>query len=201
LGEEGWEGQLIRHLLLLCVYASLLVLFVPGIGWTTTAASVETRIGAFDFADGVRVEVKPSLALELRRGYGLAHGHLASGFLPVPRGTPKLLPAPRQIEAAWGASTYRHGGLMGGMEHIMYRHSAHSGFSNVSRFAESTTARQVMGYVDEALRYGNVTKTGPTAYTVEHTLGRTIGTSVAGDATSAIRVYVRDGVIQSAFPF
>lgn len=119
----------------------------------------------------------------------------------VLKGPAELLPAPRQIEAAWGASTYRHGGLMGSMEHIMYRHSAHSGFANVSRYARGTTAPQVMGYVDDALRYGNVTKTGPTAYTVEHTLGRTIGTNVAGEATSAIRIYVRDGVIQSAFPF
>jgi hypothetical protein len=111
------------------------------------------------------------------------------------------LPAARQIEAAWGASTYRHGGLMTGMEHIMYRHSAGSGFANVSRFAEGTTARNIMDYVDDALRYGTVTPTRPGAFTVEHSLGRTIGTNIDGDAARSMRVFVRDGVIQTAFPF
>jgi hypothetical protein len=71
----------------------------------------------------------------------------------------------------------------------------------VSRFAEGTTARNVMGYVDEALRYGTVTQTGPGAFTVEHALGRTIGTNIAGEAASSIRVFVRDGIIETAFPF
>jgi hypothetical protein len=117
------------------------------------------------------------------------------------RGTTRALPAPRQIEAAWGASRYRHGGLMTGMEHIMYRHSTSSGFANVSRFAEGTTARNIMDHVDDALRYGRVTQTGPGAFTVEHSLGLTIGTNVAGEAASSIRVYLRDGIIQTAFPF
>jgi hypothetical protein len=39
------------------------------------------------------------------------------------------------------------------------------------------------------------------AYTVEYNLGRTIGTDVAGNAASNIRVYVRDSIIQTAFPF
>jgi hypothetical protein len=41
------------------------------------------------------------------------------------------LPAARQVEAAFGASVYKHGGLMTTMEHIFYRHAANSGFSNV----------------------------------------------------------------------
>jgi hypothetical protein len=36
---------------------------------------------------------------------------------------------------------------------------------------------------------------------VEHGLGRTIRTDIAGEAASSIRVYVRDGIIQTAFPF
>ena len=115
-------------------------------------------------------------------------------------GAARALPAARQIEAAWGASTYRHGGLMTGMEHIMYRHSAGSGFANVSRYAQGTTARNIVGYVDDALRYGTVTPNGA-GYMVEHNLGRVIGTNIAGDAASSIRVFVRDGVIQTAFPF
>jgi Flp pilus assembly pilin Flp len=107
----------------------------------------------------------------------------------------------RQIEAAWGASKYRHGGQMTGMEHIMYRHSANSGFANVSRFANGTTARNVIGYVDDALRSGTVVKTGPTAFTIEYNTRQTIGTNIAGEAASSIRVFVKNGVIQTAFPF
>jgi hypothetical protein len=56
----------------------------------------------------------------------------------------------RQIAASWGASTYRHGGLMTGIEHIMYRHGFNSGFSNVSRFAQGTRVRDISNYVDAA---------------------------------------------------
>ena len=117
------------------------------------------------------------------------------------KGATPLLQAPRQIEAAWGASTYRHGGLMTGIEHVMYRHGPNSGFSNVSRFAEGTRMGDISRYVDSAFRSGTVTGTGRGAYTVEYNLGRTIGTDVAGNAASSIRVHVRDGVIQTAFPF
>lgn len=90
---------------------------------------------------------------------------------------------------------------MGGMEHIMYRHSAGSGFTEVSRFAEGTTARNVMSYVDDALRYGKVTSKHSGAFQVEHDLGRVIGTNIAGESATSIRVFVRDGIIQTAFPF
>jgi filamentous hemagglutinin len=107
----------------------------------------------------------------------------------------------RQVSAAWGASVYRHGGLMTGIEHIMYRHGASSGFANVSRFAEGTNARSIVGYVDQALRSGTITQTGANGFIIEANLGRTIGTNIAGDAASSIRVFVRDGTIQTAFPF
>lgn len=113
----------------------------------------------------------------------------------------RALPAPRQIEARWSVSTYRHGGLMTGMEHIMYRHSVTSGFANVSRFAQGTGARDVMRYVDEALRYGALTQTGQGAFRVDHSLRRAIGTNSGGDTARSIRVFVRDGVSQTAFPF
>jgi hypothetical protein len=35
-------------------------------------------------------------------------------------------------------NTYKHGGEMYAIEHIMYRHASNSGFANVSRFAEGT---------------------------------------------------------------
>lgn len=63
-----------------------------------------------------------------------------------------------------------------------------------------TTARNIVGYVDDALRYGTVTPNGA-GYMVEHNLGRVIGTNIAGDAASSIRDFVLDGVIQTAVPF
>jgi filamentous hemagglutinin len=113
----------------------------------------------------------------------------------------KALPAARKIQAAWGASVYRHGGLMNGIEHIMYRHGANSGFKNVSRFAKGTTARDIKQYVDQALRNGNVTQTSATEFTVEYNIGRVIGTNIPGNPAKWIRVHVRDGIIQTAFPF
>jgi hypothetical protein len=35
----------------------------------------------------------------------------------------------------------------------------------------------------------------------EYYVGRAMGTDIAGNAASNIRIYVRDGIIQSAFPF
>jgi hypothetical protein len=90
---------------------------------------------------------------------------------------------------------------LNGLEHIMYRHGPNSGFSNVSRFAAGTRGRDVVGLVDDALRYGRVTPTGPGAYTIEHSLGRVIGTDIAGNAASSLRVHVRDWIIQTAYPF
>ncbi|MCG8416475.1 MAG: hypothetical protein MJE77_00870, partial [Proteobacteria bacterium] len=116
------------------------------------------------------------------------------------RGAPKLLTAGRQVQAAFGASVYKHGGLMTTIEHIMYRHAATSGFSNVSRFASGVGARQVKGLVDSALRYGKVTAQGAKGFKIEYNVGRTIGTNIAGEAATSIRVFVRDGIIKTAFP-
>ncbi len=106
-----------------------------------------------------------------------------------------------RFDCRLGPSTYRHGGLMTGIEHIMYRHSAGSEFANVSRYAEGATARNIVSYVDDALRYGGVTPNGAGVAMVEHDLGKAIGTNIAGDTASSIRVFVRGGVIQTAFPF
>jgi hypothetical protein len=110
------------------------------------------------------------------------------------------LPAPRQIVAEWGANTYGHGGLMSTIEHIIYRHGFNSGFANVSRFVKGTTVEQIKGYVDAALRYGKVTQDGAKGFMIEHNFGMTIGTNQTGAAATGIRVFVRDGVIQTAFP-
>jgi RHS repeat-associated protein len=123
--------------------------------------------------------------------------YLASGSAP----SLNALPGPRQIAAAWGAGIYRHGGLMTGIEHIMYRHGYNAAFKGVSRFAEGTRLRDISNYVDLALRYGKVTLTRPGTYEVVHDLGRIIGTSQGGTATSILKVFVQDGIIRTAFPF
>lgn len=112
-----------------------------------------------------------------------------------------LAPA-KKIDAHWGAGEYRHGGLTTTIEHIMYRHGWNSGFRNVSRFSPGTTARDIVVYVDEALRYGQVRQVGGN-YEVIHDLGRVIGTDINGRPTSRIKVIIRarDQVIRTAFPF
>ena len=109
------------------------------------------------------------------------------------------LPGARQVDVAWGVNTYRQGGTMSTIEHINYRHAWNSGFENVSRFAEGTSVRQIQGLVDDALRYGNVTTSGNTTSIVWNT-GANIGVNTAGTTVSGIQVYVRDGIIQTAFP-
>ena len=90
---------------------------------------------------------------------------------------------------------------MSAIEHINYRHSFNSGFQNVSRFGEGTSVRNIQSYVDDALRYGNVTPSGANGFRIEYNLGRTIGTDTSGNAAGNIRVFMRDGNIQTAFPY
>jgi len=59
-----------------------------------------------------------------------------------------------------------------------------------ANFSKSTTA------LDDALRYGKQTGTG----TFEYNFGRAIGTNQGGGAANGIRVHIRDGNIQTAFP-
>ncbi|MCX7925351.1 MAG: hypothetical protein N2554_06015 [Fimbriimonadales bacterium] len=116
---------------------------------------------------------------------------------------PRLALAPaRKIDAHWGAGMYRHGGLTTTIEHIMYRHGWNSGFANVSRFSPGTSARDIVSYVEEALRYGDVLQKGD-AYEVEYDFGEVIGVDVRGRPTSRIKVIIRarDKVIRTAYPF
>jgi hypothetical protein len=111
-----------------------------------------------------------------------------------------LQPANSRIAASWGVNTYRHGGLMTTMEHINYRHGPKSGFSNVSRFSKDTSVRQVKQYVDAALAGGSIRRNGSNSFSIEYNFGRPIGTNSAGQPASGIRVHVRNGIIQTAFP-
>lgn len=106
-------------------------------------------------------------------------------------GCPRII---RRSLRDW-AGAYGHGGLTSTIEHINYHHAYHSGFSNVSRYARGTTAPQIKGSVDEALRTGTVTDRGVVAY-----LGRTFGTEQAGNPVTGIEVVVRDGIIKTAYP-
>nr|WP_282412543.1 DUF637 domain-containing protein [Pseudomonas sp. PS01299] len=114
--------------------------------------------------------------------------------------TIKALPGPRQIDAAWGALSYKKGGLMTGIEHVMYRHGPDTGFSEVSKFSKGTSMKDISAYVDSALRYGKVSQNGPTGYAIEYNVGKVIGTDNLGNSTSILKVNVRDGVIHTAFP-
>lgn len=89
---------------------------------------------------------------------------------------------------------------MTAMEHINYRHAFDSGFTNVSRFAEETSVRDIKGFVDQAMRYGDVTPQGLTGFKIEYNLGSAIGTNQAGGAATGLRIFIRDGNIQTAFP-
>lgn len=103
---------------------------------------------------------------------------------------------PRNVNASWGkVFYYRHGGNMSSIEHIMYRHSYNSGFSNVRRFSKGTTAKMIKGYVDDALKYGNQIDGG-----FEYNIGRAIGTGMNGQPASTIRVFIEEGWVRTAFP-
>jgi RHS repeat-associated protein len=122
----------------------------------------------------------------------------------VPDNSPPVgltIPVPaHQIIAEWGAGMYHEGGFMTAIEHIMYRHSFESGFEGVSRFAEGTTARMIKRYVDEALRYGTVTQQGANGFGIVHTI-TSVGFNVAGQVAHQIQIYVRNGLIRTAYPF
>ncbi|MEP9382599.1 putative T7SS-secreted protein [Nocardioides cheoyonin] len=113
---------------------------------------------------------------------------------------PRALESGRKLEAHWqGTTNYNHGGEMTAIEHINYRHAYGSGFTNVSHFAEGTSARDIYSMVDQALRRGEVTPNGD-SYKVVYDTGRTIGTDKWGAPTSRLQIYVLDGRIRTAFP-
>jgi len=138
-------------------------------------------------------------------GHALARSevlvHNKGGSTPPSGGGPLAVIPPRQIEATWGMSTYHHGGTVSSIQHISYRHAAHSGFPAVSRFAAGTTARNIQRYVDHALRYGIVSPNGRGGYRVHQHFGSTIGTDVMGRAARNLVVYVRHGIIRTAYPY
>jgi RHS repeat-associated protein len=123
-----------------------------------------------------------------------------SCYLVQGPGTRLALPAPSQVDYSWGAlNSYREGGEMTAIEHINYRHAFDSGFSDVSHFAEGTSAQDIKGFVDQAARYGDVTPQGGNGFKIDYDLGQTVGTDQAGEASSRLRVYIRGGQVQTVF--
>jgi hypothetical protein len=161
--------------------------------------------GQYDYDDARSLSGGPRrLDLSLSRGYDdglepMHASHVAARAVLVAKAAPRALPAARQVDAAWGPlHQYAHGpGPMTAIEHINYRHAFNSGFDNVSRFAQGTTTRQIQSYVDDALRYGNVTQSGAS---IQYDVGRVIGYDQAGNAVTGIQVWVRNGYIRTAFP-
>ena len=103
--------------------------------------------------------------------------------------------------AQWGAGYYRHGGLMTTVEHIMYRHAWENSWSQpVSRFLKGTTARDIVGYVEQALSQGQWIAKGSERYQVRFRFGRAIGVDIHGNLTNTIEVWVQNGIIRTAYP-
>jgi hypothetical protein len=75
-------------LAILCVLESLLV---PGIASASTAPGSETRVGAFGFAEQVRIGGSASLTLELHPGCEFAYDQLASDSLLAARGAARAV--------------------------------------------------------------------------------------------------------------
>lgn len=180
--------------------------FTPGLSalWTILLLVVtlflpETRVWGFAAtpqpASGVFAPANPSSIGENYDGwqYDASDSSLAAK-------TPLALPGPN-VNAKWGVNNYRHGGEMSAIEHNNYRHAANSGFEGVSRFSPGTSVKNIRSYVDDALRNGNVTPQGTNGFKIEYDLGRTIGTNPAVDAAFHLRIFVRDGNIQTAFPY
>jgi len=70
-------------MVILCVLASLLV---SGIASASTAASAETRVGAFDLQNQIRIEGAAALTLNLHLGCAPTYDQLASDSLLAAKG-------------------------------------------------------------------------------------------------------------------
>jgi len=101
--------------------------------------------------------------------------------------------------AQWGAGYYRHGGLMTTVEHITYRHAWETSWQGTSRFLRGTTAREIVEYAEQALSKGQWIAEGAGRYRVRFRLGRPIGVDIRGNLTDAIEVWVREGIIRTAY--
>jgi RHS repeat-associated protein len=88
-----------------------------------------------------------------------------------------------------------------GLEHVAERHLFASGAKNAGKYAEGIGARAIRDMVNEAIARGTSTpgRFGRTVF--EHDFGRLIGTDIAGNPASRLRVVVEpNGDVVTAFP-
>ncbi len=91
-------------------------------------------------------------------------------------------------------------GAMPPIEHIFYRHGPNSGFSNVGRFAEGTSARDIKNLVEEAAVSGQWKWANGRA-SITHNFDKVIGTHKDGSPAKALQVYLNEaGEVMTAFP-
>jgi len=90
-----------------------------------------------------------------------------------------------------------------GVEHIALRHFPTSGATGAGKFA-TTSLRELRSLINEAVAQGTIRPNtlGRAGSIFELNVGRQIGTNVAGNAATSLRVVVTpEGVVKTAFPF
>lgn len=105
---------------------------------------------------------------------------------------------PPKVEARWDETVKYKKGDNTPLEHIKEGHWPDANTPGKSHFHEGITDDQLKDYVEEALRKGDIDAADPGKITYD--LGRTIGTDPQGNPVTTITVYVRDGVVNTAFP-
>lgn len=102
----------------------------------------------------------------------------------------------------WSGQVQRYrNGDMTAMEHITSRHGYNSGYSNVSKFSEGTSIKNIKSMVDEAAARGTFTQTR-TGSTITYDFGHTIGTNQVGQSTSRITIHLdSSGSVRTAYPY
>lgn len=94
------------------------------------------------------------------------------------------------------------GNLKAGMEHILRRHAFNTVTTKpASKFAQGMGHIEIRGAINEAVRSGASWQVQGGSRVLETILGRTIGTDLAGNATSGIRVVTDSaGSVITAYP-
>jgi len=90
----------------------------------------------------------------------------------------------------------------GGLDHINLRHFEYTGAQNVSKFGSDIGARQLKDMVQNSLYDPSriVTQQG-TRFVVESNVGRIIGTTQSGAATTWIRtIFTSNGTVITSYP-
>ena len=105
---------------------------------------------------------------------------------------------PPKVDARWDEVVKYKKGDNTPIEHIKEGHWPDANTPGKSHFHEGITEQQLKDYVDEALRKGDIDPTDPGKITYD--LDKPIGTDPQGNPVTTITVYVRDGVVNTAFP-